>query len=200
MQQTNGKLNQQAKSIDAVKVELDKVKKCATDAISRLKKSPNTCLEMSGIKPSAECTCEKIVTSIGAVIGVPTVKEDISIDHQIPTYKEDAPPKIIVEFTRRNRFYHNGSLRKLANEKIQDLPFLNLKSTENLYISESLTPYKKQLFSKVNKQKKKLKCKYIWTRSGIIFIKANKNSTTTLSFDTLEDLAKFQNELQHLTA
>ena len=85
----------------------------------------------------------------GTVIGVPTVKEEISIAHQIPTYKEDAPPKIIVEFTRRNRFYHNGSLRKLANEKIQDLPYLNLKSTENLYISESLTPYKKQFNSSV---------------------------------------------------
>ena len=119
------------------------------------------------------------------MIGVPTVKEEISIACQIPTYKEDAPPKIIVEFTRRNRFYHNGSLRKLANEKIQDLPYLNLTSTENLYISESLTPYKKQLFSKVNKQKKELKWKYIWTQSGIIFIKANKNSTMTHSFDTL---------------
>ena len=94
----------------------------------------------------------------------------------------------------------HGSLRKLTNKKIQDLPYLNLTSTENLYISESLTPYKKQLFSKVNKQKKKLKWKYIWTQSGIIFIKANKNSTTTHSFDTLEDLSKFQNELQHLTA
>ena len=146
-----------------------------------------------GIKPSAECTCEKIVTSISAVIGVPTVKEEISIAHQIPIYKEDAPPKIIVEFTRRdtrNRLYHNGSLRKLANEKIQDLPYLNLTSTENLYISESLTPYKKQLFSKVNKKKKKLKWKYIWTQGGIIFIKANKNSTTTHSFDTLKNLAK----------
>ena len=47
VQQTNGKLNQQAKSIEAVKVELDKVKKCATDAMSqcKLKKSSNTCVE-----------------------------------------------------------------------------------------------------------------------------------------------------------
>ena len=74
--------------------------------------------------------------------------EQISIAHQIPTYKEDAPSKIIVKFTRRdtrNRFY--GSRRKLANKKIQDLPDLNLTSTENVYISESLTPYKMQLFS-----------------------------------------------------
>ena len=149
VQQTNGKLNQLAKSIDAVKVELDKVKKCATDAMSQIEEIVQyvcrDCLEISGIKPSAE----KIVTSISAVIDVTTVKEEISIAHQIPTYKEDAPPKIIVEFTRRNRLYHNGSLRKLANEKIQDLLYLNLKSTENLYISESLTPYKKQFNSSV---------------------------------------------------
>ena len=92
VQQTNGKLNQQAKSIDAVKVELDKVKKCATDAMSQIEEIAQyvcrDCLEISGMKPSAECTCEKIVTSISAVIGVTTVKEEISIAHQIPTYKE----------------------------------------------------------------------------------------------------------------
>ena len=74
--------------------------------------------------------------------------EEISIARQIPTYKEDAPPKVIVKFARRdirNRFY--GSRRKLGNKKIQDLPDLNLTSTKNVYISEPLTPYKMQLFS-----------------------------------------------------
>ena len=119
---------------------------------SKLKKSPNTCaetvLEISGIKPSVECTCEKIFTSTGKAIDVPIVKEDISIAHQIPTCKENAPPKIIVKFTRRdarNRFF--GSRRRLANKKIQDLSDLNLTSTENVYVFKSLTPYKKQIFS-----------------------------------------------------
>ena len=67
-------LNQQGKSIDVAKVELGKVKKCATEMrFFKLKKSPNTCADILGIKPSAECTCEKIVTSIGTVIGVLTV-------------------------------------------------------------------------------------------------------------------------------
>ena len=128
VRQTNGKLNQQAKSIDAVKVELDKVKKCATDAMSQIEEIVQyvckDCLEISGIKPSAECTCEKIVTSISAVIDVTTVKEEISIAHQIPTYKEDAPPKIIVEFTRRNRLYHNGSLKSWPTRKFKIYPIL----------------------------------------------------------------------------
>jgi len=125
--------------------------------------------------------------------------EEISTAHQIPSYKAEAPPKIIVKFTRRdtrNRFY--GSRRKLANKKVKDLPDLNLTSTENVFISESLTHYKKKLFGEVNKQRKKLKWKYIWTQNGRIFIKANEN-TTTRSFDTVEDLSKFQRELEHLS-
>lgn len=131
----------------------------------RSKNSPNTyadCLEISGIEPTAECTCENIVTSIGKAIGVPIAKEEISTVHRVPSYEADAPPKIIVKFTRRDtrkRFY--GNRQKLANKKVKDLPDLNLTSTEMVYISESLTPYKKRLFGEVNKQKKKLKWKYI---------------------------------------
>ena len=122
-------------------MELDEVKKCATDAMSQIEEIaqfvPRDCLEISGIKPSAECTCENIVTSIGKAIVIPVAKEEISIAHQIPPYKADVPLKIIVEFTRRDirdGFY--GSRRKLASKKIQDLPDLNLTCTENVYISE----------------------------------------------------------------
>ena len=98
------KLNQQAKSIYAVKVELDKVTKCATDAMSQIEEIvqfvPRDCLEHSGIKPSAEC--ENIVTSIGKAIVVPVEMEEISIAHQIPSYKADVPLKIIVKFARRD--------------------------------------------------------------------------------------------------
>ena len=108
------------------------------------------CLEISGIEPIAACTCEDIVTSIGKAIGVPIAKEEISTVHRVPSYKADAPPKIIVKFTRRdmrNRFY--GYRRKLANKKVKDLPDLNLTSTEVVYISESLTPYTRRSDSSV---------------------------------------------------
>ena len=203
VKQTNEKLHQHTLSINAAKEELGKVKKCAASAVSQVEELAQyvrrDCLEISGIEPSAECTCENIVASIGKAIGVPIAKEEISTAHRIPSYKPDAPPKIIVKFTRRdarNSFYSNR--RKLANKKVKDLPDLNLTSTENVYISESLTPYKKQLFGEVNKQKRKLKWKYIWTQNGRIFIKANENSTTH-SFDTMEDLAKFQSELLQST-
>ena len=143
VQQINEKLHQHTQSI---KDELGKVKKSAADAMSQIEELSQyvrrDCLEISGIKPSSECTCENIVTSIGKAIDVPITKEEISTAHQIPSYKAEAPPKIIVKFTRRDtrdRFY--GSRRKLANKKVKDLPDLNLTSTENVFISESLTPY-----------------------------------------------------------
>ena len=94
------------------------------------------CLEILGIEPTAACTCEDIVISIGKAISVPMVKEEISTAHRVPSYKADAPPKIFVKFTRRdmrNGFY--GNYRKLANKKVKDLPDLNLTSTEMVYIS-----------------------------------------------------------------
>ena len=79
---------------------------------------------------------------------------DISIAHPIPTYKVGAPPKLIVKFTRRsvrNRFYLNR--RKLARKKAKDLPNLNLSSEADVFVSESLTTFKKKLFGDVNKVK-----------------------------------------------
>ena len=114
-------------------------------------------MEISGIKATSDCSAESIVQSVGKAIDVPVNEQDISIAHSIPSYNAAAPPKIIVKFTRRsvrNTFYSNR--RKLANKKARDLPDLDLESNANIFISESLTPYKKKLFGNVNKEKKAL--------------------------------------------
>ena len=68
VQQINEKLHQHTQSIHAAKDELGKVKKSATDAMSQIEELSQyvrrDCLEISGIKPTGECTCENIVTSI----------------------------------------------------------------------------------------------------------------------------------------
>ena len=105
------------------------------------------CLEISGIKATSDCSAESIVQSVGKAIDVSVNEPDISIAHPIPFYNAAAPPKIIVKFTRRsvrNTFYSNR--RKLANKKARarDLPDLDLESDAIIFISESLTPYKKK--------------------------------------------------------
>ena len=111
-------------------------------------------------------------------IGVNLHSDDIAIANPIQTFNTDHPPKIIVKFTRRktrNKFY--ASRKLLHKKKAKDLPHLRLRSSNPIFISESLTPKRKRLFGEVNKIKKKFKWRFIWSRNGRIFLKDKENST-----------------------
>ena len=71
-------------------------------------------------------------------------------------------------------FYANR--RKLINKKTNELAGVGLEEEVNVYISESLTRYKKQLFGDVNKLKKRIKWKHIWTQNGRIFLEEAERS------------------------
>ena len=195
LKDTNRKVNSHASDVAKVKENLKEIEKLAYNASSEVEQISQylrrDCLEITGIAANKECSAEAITKSIGDVIGVPLQDNDISIAHPIPTYKVGAPPKLVVKFTRRslrNKFYSNR--RKLARKKAKDLPNLNLSSEADVFISESLTPFKKKLFGDANKVKKHLKWKYIWTYNGRIFIRENEHKPS-FSFDNAEDLNKF---------
>ena len=187
-----------ASDIAKVKEDLKTVERLACDTTSEVEEIAQylrrDCLEITGVAANEECSAEAIIKSIGDVIGVPLQDNDISIAHPIPTYKVGAPPKLIVKFTRRgvrNKFY--SSRRKLQRKTAKDLPNLNLSSEADVFVSESLTPPKKKLFGDVNKVKKHLKWKHIWTYNGGIFIREDEN-IPSFSFDSALDLDKFKSE------
>ena len=62
--------------------------------------------------------------------------------------------------------------------------------------SESLTPTRKKLFGEVNKERKRLKWKHIWTQNGRIFTKET-DASRSFSFISYEDLAKFKSSPRH---
>lgn len=194
----NKKVTSHTSDIAKVKEDLKITEKLARDTSFEVEEIAQylrrDCLEITGVAANEECSAEAITKSIGDVIGVPLQDNDISIAHPIPTYKAGAPPKLIVKFTRRsvrNKFYANR--RKLSRKKAKDLPNLNLSSEADVFVSESLTPFKKKLFGDVNKVKKNLKWKYIWTYNGRIFIRQDENKPS-FSFDSTEDLDKFKSE------
>ena len=181
-----------ASDIAKVKEDLKTVEKLACDTTSEVEEIAQylrrDCLEITGVAANEECSAEAIIKSLGDVIGIPLQDNDISIAHPIPTYKVGAPPKLIVKFTRssvRNKFY--SSRRKLQRKKAKDLPYLNLSSEAHVFVSASLTPSKKKLFGDVNKVKKHLKWKYIWTYNGRSFIREDENKPS-FSFDSAQDL------------
>ena len=198
LKDTNRKVNSHASDVAKVKENLKEIEKLAYNASSEVEQIAQylrrDCLEITGIATNEECSAEAIIKSIGDVIGVPLKDNDISIAHPIPTYKVGAPPKLIVKFTRRSvrdKFYLNRG--KLARKKAKDLPNLNLSSEAHVFVSESLTSFKKKLFGDVNKVKKHLKWKYIWTYNGRIFIREDENKPS-FSFENAEDLHKFNLE------
>lgn len=158
------------------------------------------CLEISGVKPNAEYSSEAIVESIGKVLKVKIEEKDISIAHPLPTFNKDALPKIIVKFTRRNvrnKFY--AERKTLAGKNLKDNPHVRkFLVGDSIYISESLTPRRKKLYGDINKFRKKLKWKFIWSHNGRIYIKKNEGTTERYAFDTADDLAKFQQHFQAL--
>ena len=133
-----------------------------------------------------------IVLSLGNEMGLELDKEDISTAHVLPTFDKGKDDKMIVKFTRRsvrNDFY--GNRKEVAGSKVSSISSLAKESDKKVYISESLTPSKKKLFGVVNKLRKKLQCKYIWSNNGRIYLKQAANSAETYKFDSPVDLAKF---------
>ena len=119
-------------------------------------------------------------------------EEDISTSHPLPTFKEDSPPKIIVKFRRRDMrssFYANR--RKLIDKKASDLPDLGITAGSKVYISESLTRYEKGLFGEVNKLRKRIRWKHIWTQNSRIYIEESDRSAVVV-IDSYEDLNEFK--------
>ena len=141
MSKTNSEVNNIKKDLLSLEEQITNV---CNDIVELGQCLRRDCLVISGIKATSNCSAESIVQSVGKAIDVLVNKQDISIAHPIPSYNAAAPPKIIVKFTRRsvrNTFYSNR--RKLANKKARDLPDFDLESDANIFISESLTPYKK---------------------------------------------------------
>lgn len=197
---SNSQFQRQARDITLIKQDLTIIDKRAVEALDEVDNLAQyirrDCLEISGIQVNDDTSAEEIVESVGEAIGIDINRDDISIAHPIPSYNPKTPPKVIVKFTQRktrNKFYEKR--KNLAKKKAKDLPNLDLASNTDIYISESLTPKRKKLFSEVNKTKKRFKWKFIWTYNGKIFMK-QKEGSRTYSFENIEDLGEFKNKHQ----
>ena len=199
LKQANEKIQRQGTSLKQMRRDLDDAAKQAQDAMNGFENLAEylrrDCLEISGVPPSENYTCNQLVMAVGQAIGVRVKEEDISTSYPLPTFKEDAPPKIIVKFTRRdtrNSFYTNRRTRKLIDKKASDLPDLGITAGSKVYISEYLTRYKKGLFGEVNKLRKRIRWKHIWTQNSRIYIKESDKSAVMV-INSYEDLDEFKN-------
>ena len=133
---------------------------------------------------------------MGQLISVTIDKQDISITHQLPDTK-GKKDRFIVKFIRRvkqDKFYK--SRRHLSEKKASVLPSgacemgKSIHQDSAMYINESLTQYRSELFGRVNKFKKENKYKFLWTNNGKIYLRKHETSQTFTftTFEEFEDL------------
>ena len=191
IQGINSKNNKVEKDVIDLRRDLDHADAEIDDLEQYLRRD---CVEISGIDPDMlreEQCCEDVVRSLGTEMGVEIEYEDISTVHPLPTFNEKKDKKMIVKFTRRdvrNHFY--GQRKAVAGKKISSLSSLDISSDKKLYISESLTAFRKKLFGAANKMRKDLKWNYIWTQNGQIYLK-QKDKSTPVTIKSAQDLMKF---------
>ena len=98
------KLSRQTSIIEGLKNDIHESRKTANEAAKQVEElAQYTCsnsLEISGISPNEELSCEDIVRSVGNAIGVAVNNTDISVTHIITSLNTAAPPNLIDKFTR----------------------------------------------------------------------------------------------------
>ena len=118
VQSSNG-LEKKVKDLQKVQFDLE----CSVDDLAQYLR--RDCVEISGILPTEELTCEDIVLSLGNEMGLELDKEDISTAHVLPTFDKGKDDKMIVKFTRRsvrNDFY--GNRKEVAGSKVSSISSL----------------------------------------------------------------------------
>ena len=155
--------------------------------------SRRECLESSGTPKLPDENQQELIIELGSLAGVEIDEQDISTVHRLPDTKA-SKDRMIVKFTRRAKkeelYKNRRRLVKVTSEKLPSISRSGSKSKEKLFINESLTPYRKRLFGKINRFKKDNGFKFLWTQNGKILLKEHESSRT-YSFTKESELNTF---------
>ena len=109
-------------------------------------------LKIQGIPAIADDNPTQLVIGMARLVDVGLESKDISIAHRLPV--RNGQSKIIVKFTRRTTRDKNH--KKLKSKRTKDLPSFqaqpetsSVNHNAEIHINESLTLYRKRLFSRI---------------------------------------------------
>ncbi len=125
---------------------------------------------------------KQLTVELGHLMGVEITQDHISTAYRLTSTRK-VKERFIVKFVHsdmKDKFYKKRS--KLAGKKSKNLPSVanefgkSIHRAENIFISESLTPYRKKLFGRINEFKKNDQWKYLWTVNGKILLCQSEHS------------------------
>jgi hypothetical protein len=96
-----------------------------------------------------------------------------------------------------NSFKRRSQLRGKSSKdipSIADRHDQSIHGASTIYINESLTPYRRKLFGKINEFKRSRGWKHIWSVNGKILLRHTDNSEV-VGFVTFEDFDQFLDRL-----
>ena len=127
------------------------------------------CIEITGVPVLPTDNPKQIVVEVGELMGIDVTEDHISTAHRLPSTKK-VPNRIIAKFVYRDKkeeFYKRR--RQFTGKKSIDIPCVaneygeSIYESNKIYINESLTPYRRKLFGKINEFKRTNKWKHIWS-------------------------------------
>nr|XP_039268655.1 uncharacterized protein LOC120343521 [Styela clava]XP_039273877.1 uncharacterized protein LOC120347839 [Styela clava] len=145
-------------------------------------------LEFHGLAPTPNEDTDKLVMEVGKMIHVDIKPSDISVTHRFPSQNSNIHKPLIAKFTNRkirNKILKNRHLIRTAR---------NTTSVSNLskaFIVENLTDKNRNLFYQAKILKRQCGYAFLWTSSGRVLVKKNKE-TNTLSISNEDDLQKIR--------
>jgi chromosome segregation ATPase len=189
-----------SKKVNIVETRIEKAEEsnyAANVALDNLEQyGRRECIEISGIPTLPIDNPKQLTVELGHLMGVEITQEHISTAHRLPSTRK-VKERFIVKFVHRDtkdEFYKKRS--KLAGKKSKNLPSVanefgkSIHRAENIFISESLTPYRKKLFGRINEFKKNNQWKYLWTVNGKILLRQSEHSQV-FGFTTEEEFEEF---------
>ena len=198
MEGTEARVNRQDETLCNVQDCIDELYS-QVDEIQQY--SRRDCVEIDGIPILPEDDPKQLVQEVASLIGVNVSEEHVSVVHRLPDSKNSKDRIIVkmVQRSKRDEIYRNR--RKLNGKSIKDLPSVarqqlpfNVNAGKKIFINESLTPYRRRLFGRINAFKRENNFRFIWTMNGKVYLKQSENSRT-FTFTTDHDFEAFEHSI-----
>ena len=153
-------------------------KAIASDIISRQDK-----LEIAGVPTSASQSCEEIALQISQKVDPAIQKANVVQAFRIGKPKDhqgnaNLNRPILVQYSSpriRNAVFKNK--RALKDVNIREM---NFGTAEKVYINENLSNDMKFLLRQVNIRRKEKEWKFMWTNSGMIYVRKMESSNAIM--------------------
>jgi hypothetical protein len=151
--------------------------------------SRNSNLEVVGVPETPSEVPEMIATTIAKKLGVPVQKEDIEAAHRVASSR--SPKPLVIRFKARSLRDKvlDKSRKQTQTEKLKAKDLCPDFKDTPVFINEHLTADRKKLITEARAKKNEKDYKYLWTKSGTIYMK-KFDSSPPIKIVSTEDLVK----------